>query len=170
MSVDKVAEIRVAAGEDENCSSDAEATATCFCGAVQLKFAIQGPGFLSFICNCADCHKFSGTMFSVNFFVAETHLTHIRGRDNLTAYGQSRTIASGNLTTNNFCKTCGTLMYRFSDGYPGQYVLRLGTVDDLHLHETMLRPTLEYFPERRVGWLSATDGVKEVAGLEFSTT
>ncbi|KAF8202740.1 Mss4-like protein [Mycena galopus ATCC 62051] len=149
-------------------SNDEEATATCFCGAVQLKFPTQGPGFIrSFLCNCADCHKITASMFASNFTIADTHLTHLRGRENLTTFSQSRTVASGNTMTNHFCATCGTLMYRVSSGSPGQSILRIGTVDDFHLHETKLKPPVEQFIGTRVGWLHGVEGVKQVEGSSF---
>jgi len=145
---------------DDGSSTEDSATATCYCGAVQLSFPTQGPGLRStFLCHCTDCRKITASMFASNFSVADTHLTHVRGRDNLTAYGQSRTIASGNLMTNYFCSTCGTLMYRV--GTPGRSILRIGTVDDFHLHETKLRPKAEIFVKDRVGWLCAVEGVKQ---------
>ncbi|KAJ7872160.1 Mss4-like protein [Mycena olivaceomarginata] len=125
-------------------SNEREATATCFCGAVQLNsrlHATHGEGLVgTFICACTDCHKITGSMFASNFAVADTHLEHLRGQSNLTAFSQSRTVASGNTMTNYFCSTCGTLMYRVSSGFPGMRVMRVGTVDDFHLQETKLSP------------------------------
>jgi hypothetical protein len=150
----------LAGGADDGWSKEDSATATCFCGAVQLAFPTQGPGLLStFVCHCTDCRKITASMYVLNFSVLDTHLTHLRGRDNLTAYGQSRTIASGKLMTNYFCSTCGTLMYRV--GTPGMSILRIGTVDDFHLHETKLKPRREIFVKDRVGWLSAVEGAEQ---------
>ncbi|KAJ7864930.1 Mss4-like protein, partial [Mycena leptocephala] len=130
---------------------------------------IQGPGLVgSFVCNCSDCRKITASMFASNFIVADTHLTHLRGRDNLNTYSQSRTIAAGNIMTNYFCSTCGTLMYRIGSGYPGISVLRIGTVDDFNLHETKLKPQVEQFVENRVGWLHGLEGssrLREWPGL-----
>lgn len=106
-------------------------------------------------------------MFASNFIVADTHLTHVRGRANLTAYGQSRTIDTGNTMTNYFCSTCGTLMYRVGSGFPGQSILRIGTVDDFHLHETKLKPRVEQFVKDRVGWLTGAEGVEQVEGYNY---
>lgn len=92
-------------------------------------------------------------MFSSCFTIANSHLKHVRGRGNLKTFERSHTIASGNTVTNNFCATCGSLMYRVSSGYPGISVLRIGTVDDFHLHETKLKPQDEVFAENRVPWL-----------------
>ncbi|KAJ6598887.1 Mss4-like protein, partial [Mycena vulgaris] len=145
--------IPLAGSADDGWSNEDEATATCFCGAVQLAFPTEGPGLVDvFICNCTDCRKITASMFATNFVVADTHLKHLRGRDNLTTYSQSRTIATGNTMTNHFCSTCGTLMYRVSSGFPGKRILRLGTVDDFNLHETKLKPRAEQFVKDRVAW------------------
>lgn len=107
-------------------------------------------------------------MFASNFIIADTHLKHLRGRDNLKTYSQSLTIASGNTMTNHFCSTCGTLMYRVSSGSPGTSILRIGTIDDFHLHETKLRPRVEQFTKNRVGWLGGVEGVRQVEGSAYS--
>lgn len=128
----------------------------------------QSPGLVdSFICNCSDCHKITASMFASNFIIADTHLKPLRGRNNLTAFIQSRTIASKNTMTSHFCATCGTLMYRVSSGSPGQSILRIGTVDDFQLHETKLRPRVEQFIKDRVGWLSGVEGVEQVQGSAY---
>jgi hypothetical protein len=125
----------------------------------------HGPGLgPAFICNCPDCHKITASMFASNFVVADAHLSHLRGRENLSTYSQSRTIASGNKMTNYFCSTCGTLMYRVSAGFPDYSILRIGTVDDFRLHETKLKPQVEQFTETRAGWLHGAEGVKQVEG------
>ena len=152
----------LAGGADDGWSKEDTATATCFCGAVQLAFPLQGPGLVgTFVCNCTDCRKITASMFASNFTVLDSHLTHVRGRDNLKAYGQSHTIASGKMMTNYFCSTCGTLMYRVGEAFPGKSILRIGTVDDFHLHETKLKPQREIFVKDRVSWLSGVEGAKQ---------
>ncbi|KAH8807789.1 Mss4-like protein [Xylogone sp. PMI_703] len=144
-------------------STEDEATATCFCGAVQLAFPTEGPGLLfRFICHCTDCRKVTASMFASNFAVALTHIKHLRGQDNLKTYSQSTTIATGSTMTNYFCNTCGTLMYRISTGYPDRAFMRIGTVDDFQLHETKLKPQTERYIETRVGWLRPAEGVEQV--------
>jgi hypothetical protein len=101
-------------------------------------------------------------MFASNFTVMDSHLTHIRGRENLTAFGQSKTIASGHKMTNYFCSTCGTLMYRVGEQFPGRSIMRIGTVDDFNLHETKLKPKKEIYTKDRVSWLSPLEGVEQI--------
>jgi len=56
-------------------------------------------------------------------------------------------------------------MYRRSSGFPGLSFCRIGTVDDLALHEEKLQPMAEQFVEGRVGWLKPVEGVKQWEGM-----
>ncbi|KAL0580650.1 hypothetical protein V5O48_001380 [Marasmius crinis-equi] len=158
--------IPLAGGADDGWSNEDEATATCFCGAVQLAFPTSGPGFIKpFVCNCTDCHKITGSMFSSAVIIADTHLRHLRGRENLKAFSQSKTTSTGGVATNHFCSTCGSCLYRVSAALPGQSILRLGAVDDFNLHETKLRPQWELFTKNRVGWLAGVEGAQKFEGM-----
>jgi len=149
-------------------SKEDEATATCFCGAVQLEFPTNKPGLVdTFICNCTDCRKITASMFASNFIVDDQYLKHARGKENLTAFAQNKTIATANTMTNYFCKTCGTLMYRVSSGYPGKSIMRIGTIDDFNLQETKLKPRVEQFAKNRVSWFSGGAGVEQHEGAYF---
>ncbi|KAH7371143.1 Mss4-like protein [Pyrenochaeta sp. MPI-SDFR-AT-0127] len=148
-------------------SNDKEATATCYCGAVQLAFPTEGPGLaMTFVCNCTDCRKITASMFASNFTVDDKYLKHLRGQANLKQSGQSDTIASGHKMTNFFCQTCGTLMYRVGAIAPGYSILRLGTVDDFNLVETKLKPQHEIFVKDRVSWFKGAEieGIKQHEG------
>lgn len=59
-------------------------------------------------------------------------------------------------------------MYRVGDAFPGHSILRLGTVDDFHLHETKLRPRIEQYTKDRVGWLCHASGVEQVEGSAYT--
>ena len=63
--------------------------------------------------------------------------------------------------TNYFCSVCGTLLYRVSSGLPGNSILRVGTIDDFHLHETKIKPTVEQFLKTRPSWLPGVEGTKK---------
>ncbi|KAF2494484.1 hypothetical protein BU16DRAFT_527564 [Lophium mytilinum] len=155
--------IPLAGAANDGWSTEDSATATCFCGTVQLAFPTAGPGLVStFVCHCTDCRKITASMFASNFTIADAHLTHVRGRDNLKTYAQSRTIASGKLMTNYFCSTCGTLMYRVGEAFPGHSILRIGTVDDFNLHETKLKPKREIYVKDRCGWVSAIEDAQQL--------
>ena len=139
-------------------SKEDEATATCFCGAVQLAFPTSGPGLYDiFVCNCTDCRKITASMFASNFTVDDKYLKHLRGQENLKTFAQKHSVKSGETMTNYFCDTCGTLMYRVGDRFRGYSILRLGTIDDFNLVEEKMAPRHEQFIKDRVQWL---DGVK----------
>lgn len=107
-------------------------------------------------------------MFASNFIVADSHLQHLRGRERLNSFKQSRTTSSGKAMTSFFCSTCGTLMYRVGEAFPGHSILRIGTVDDFNLHETKLRPRIEQYTKDRVDWLCSAVGVRQVEGSAYS--
>ncbi|EEU36781.1 uncharacterized protein NECHADRAFT_55732 [Fusarium vanettenii 77-13-4] len=129
---------------DDGWFKDDEATVTCFCGAVQIAFPTSGPGFVNtFVCHCTDCRKVTASMFASNFTVKNDAINFIRGRETLKSFGQAKTVGTHNTMTNYFCSICGTLMWRESSGFPNVKFMRIGTVDDFHLHETKLRPQVE---------------------------
>ncbi|GAA5831715.1 hypothetical protein JCM11251_000805 [Rhodosporidiobolus azoricus] len=148
-----------------NRGEDAEASATCLCGTVQISVPTKGPGFKgTFLCHCTDCRKISGSMFATNFTVALSHLKYVRGKDSVKTWGQSETIGAprnGHTMTEHWCDNCGRLMYRVSSGMPDLAFVRVGAVDDLSLHESLLKPDIELFTKDRVGWLPPVEGVKQ---------
>ncbi|KAK5166250.1 uncharacterized protein LTR77_008511 [Saxophila tyrrhenica] len=146
-------------------SNEQEATATCFCGTVQIVVPLAGEALIdTFICHCADCRKITASMFASGFIVTDAALKHTRGEDKLTKYARSAQIASGNTVTNFFCSVCGTLMYRRSSGFPGVSAPRIGTVDDFGLHGTKLKPRIEQFGRDWVGWCKGGEGVEQSVG------
>ena len=56
-------------------------------------------------------------------------------------------------------------MYRRGARFPGMTILRTGTVDDLTLAETKLRPQVEQLIERRVAWSVKIEGEAKVKGM-----
>jgi hypothetical protein len=56
-------------------------------------------------------------------------------------------------------------MYRRGARFPGMSILRTGTVDDLSLAETKLRPQVEQFIERRVAWSVPIEGAAHAIGM-----
>lgn len=145
------------------------ATATCYCGAVQIEVPTEGEGLVdTFICHCTDCRKITASMFASNFVVKDEYLKHVRGEDKLTKFKQDKTIATGNSMENSFCSVCGTLLYRRSSGYPGCSIPRIGTIDDYALQETKFKPRIETFEKDRVAWLKPADVQEHVDGAFYT--
>ncbi|KAI0400263.1 Mss4-like protein [Xylaria palmicola] len=154
--------------QQDGWSTDTEATATCFCGAVQLALPIEAPGLVDvFVCNCSDCRKITASMFASNIIAKDEYVRHLRGRENLKTFSQSTTTESGKNMTNWFCQTCGTLLYRTSEFFPDVKILRLGTVDDFNLAETKLRPKTEQYTKDRVSWFSGCDGARQTREMAY---
>jgi hypothetical protein len=104
-------------------------------------------------------------MFTSGFVILDTHLKHVRGEGNLRQFSQSETIEQeGNIMTNFFCSTCGSLMYRRGAAMPGASILRIGTVDDFKLAETALRPTIEQYVKHRVDWINDIENMVRFEG------
>lgn len=97
----------------------------------------------------------------------DKYVRYVRGRDNIKEFSQSKTIASKNTMTNQFCATCGTLLNRISSGFPGKSILRIGTVDDFRVQETILKPRVEQYTKHRLNWVHPIDGVRQVDGSSF---
>ena len=63
-----------------------------------------------------------------------------------------------------FCKTCGSLLYRISGGFPGVNIMRLGAVDQFELVSGYLKPRLEQFVKDKVSWQDPVEGVQQNNG------
>ncbi|WWC58652.1 uncharacterized protein I303_101196 [Kwoniella dejecticola CBS 10117] len=160
--------IPLGGGSKDGYNDGKEATATCFCGDIQLAFPVTKEGIKgTFVCHCTDCRKVSASMFATNFTVHSDDLRYIRGADKVKTYAQSKTIVEGNTMTNYFCPNCGSLLNRISSGTPTLNYVRVGAVDDLRLHDTLLKPEVEQFVDSRAKWLKPVQGVTQAHGMEY---
>ncbi|PSK33634.1 hypothetical protein B9Z65_7521 [Elsinoe australis] len=154
-------------GTNDGHSTPTSATATCFCGAVQLAF---NPSTVTdvHLCNCTDCHKIHSSLFGCNFVIPDSALQHVRGQNKLTEYSTSKSVGTGNTMTNHFCMVCGSIMYRIGTGFPGKVIMRVGTVDDFSLMEGLMKPEVEQFVKDRVSWLRGVEGARQVEGFAYA--
>ncbi|KPV72022.1 uncharacterized protein RHOBADRAFT_39760 [Rhodotorula graminis WP1] len=154
---------------DDGWSNDTEATATCYCGKVQMKFPHEAPGLVdTFACSCSDCKSFSATSFATNFVALDSHTSFVRGEELLTEFSQSKTIGSGGWMKQHFCKVCGTLMFRTGEVAPGVRIMRVGTVDDHMLAQTKLAPRIEQYTKDKFSWIGPLDTeIKCEASMDF---
>ena len=94
----------------------------------------------------------------------DTTLKHLQGQSNLTKYERHEGIDSGDQMDSYFCKTCGSLLYRVSGGFPGVHIMRLGAVDQFELVSGVLKPRLEQFVKDKVEWAAPVVGVQQNNG------
>lgn len=104
-------------------------------------------------------------MAATNFTILDSSLRHVRGEENLTVFSQSTTPVENHTMANYFCKTCGSLMYRVGSAFEGKSILRVGTVDDFSLHETVLKPRVEQFVECTASWNGGGLGIPQAKGM-----
>lgn len=90
-------------------------TATCHCGAVELRVDLT-PGQQPTRCDCSYCRRRPAAVASAPL----DGLTVTKGADNLTLYTFGTQTAQ-----HHFCKTCGTYMYHRRRSDPNQYGVNL---------------------------------------------
>ncbi|WWC66339.1 uncharacterized protein I206_100240 [Kwoniella pini CBS 10737] len=160
--------IPLGGGTEKGYNNGKEATATCFCGEIQLAFPIDKESIKgTFICHCTDCRKVSSSMYATNFIIETKDLKYNFGKEKIKIFKQSKTILEKNSMSNFFCSNCGTLLNRISSGTPNLNYIRVGSVDDLNLHDNLLKPQVEQFIDSKVKWLEPIEGVEQAHGMEY---
>jgi hypothetical protein len=99
-----------------------ERTGRCLCGAVTFTLATEP--LATRICWCRDCQHLSGNG-TVNLLVAADGLT-VHG----TLMEHTKTAASGNEVTRQFCGQCGAHLFAKSSARPQFRVVRAGNLDE----------------------------------------
>ena len=102
----------------------------CTCCAVE--YEVTGEAKLSFLCQCRQCQKITGTGHSSEFMVKEEDV-FLTGK--LQVY--ELTSDSGNSVYSNFCPICGNPIFKKTDGYPGLLFIHASTLQEpQHYHPT----------------------------------
>lgn len=94
----------------------------CLCGSVQ--YTIEGQPQLSFLCQCQQCQKITGTGHSAEFAVLESE-TSIMGL--LHCYQMKAD--TGNTISSLFCPTCGNPILKKSSGHVGLLFFHAATLE-----------------------------------------
>ena len=96
----------------------------CRCGQVRYRIALDKLPNV-YACHCRDCQTWSGSAFSLQFFVPEAALA-VTG----TPYLYERVSDDGERTSRQRgCATCITRVYNTNTRRPGFAVVRAGTLD-----------------------------------------
>ena len=96
----------------------------CRCGAVRYTVARDRlPA--AYACHCTDCQTWSGSAFSLQFFVPVDALA-VEG----VVVEYAFVNPMGRLSTQRFCPTCHTRLYNSNVARPGLVNIRAGTLDD----------------------------------------
>ncbi|MBS0470277.1 MAG: GFA family protein [Proteobacteria bacterium] len=96
----------------------------CRCGAVRYKLNLEKLPNV-YACHCLDCQTWSGSAFSLQFFVPEDAL-EVRGAP----YLYERVSDDGErVSRQRGCANCITRVYNTNSRRPGFAVIRAGTLD-----------------------------------------
>ncbi len=118
-------------------------TGSCRCG--KVKFAVHKPIEFAANCHCSICKKISGGAFSSIAIVDEADLEFTAGRNELTAYRITENASK------HFCGKCGTPVYNLHKGFPGKYMIPLGTLDN----PRCVTPSVNIHCENMLPWVSS---------------
>jgi hypothetical protein len=122
----------------------------CLCESV--KYTINGEPQLSFLCQCRQCQRITGSGHSAEFVVSEKDV-EISGE--LQSYEMKSD--NGNTIGSQFCPTCGNPIFKKSSGYPSLLFFHAATLDNPEL-----------FKPQKVFWASSSQPWDAVSsGLEI---
>ncbi len=98
-------------------------TGGCACGSI--RYSCTTPASFALHCRCRACQRGSGTGHSSALVVSRATTT-LSG--NLNFYAQ--TSDRGTLVERGFCGTCGSPILNRNSGFPDNYYLTAGSLDD----------------------------------------
>lgn len=116
-------------------------TGGCACDAV--RYRIKGPVKFSFLCQCRDCQRMTGSGHAVQFAVA-TEDFEFTGP----THSWTRRTASGHEVSKHFCPTCGSPLFGQTSRAPATTMVMAGSLDD----PSSLTPSRLFFADEAQPW------------------
>src|SRR5260370_8865105 len=110
-------------GEERTRTGNVRMTGGCLCGAV--RYEVHDVGTSIAICHCTHCRRQSGSAFSANLMVLETHYQQKGETKVYQDVGDS-----GQPVYRNFCPACGSPILSRVAASPGKVYVKVGTLDD----------------------------------------
>nr|WP_315591842.1 GFA family protein [uncultured Cupriavidus sp.] len=120
----------------------------CLCGAV--RYVLKGEPLAAAICHCRHCQKQSGSLFSINLFVADADYTQQGETKFFEDFGDS-----GQPSYRHFCGNCGSAVFTKVSMMPGVVLVKAGTLDSL---DGVQPPQTEIYTARSVSWVAPVEG------------
>lgn len=119
-------------------------TGGCLCGAVRYSVAGRPLPLSTTVCNCQDCQRSSGTVFSV---VVPVRAASFQLEGELRTF-QTTGTDSGEGRARKFCPKCGSPVLSVLAEAPEVIWIKAGTLDD----PSSPRPTMEVWCESAQPW------------------
>ncbi|KAJ5118691.1 hypothetical protein N7476_011047 [Penicillium atrosanguineum] len=129
-------------------------TGSCMCGGVHYTADVDK--YLSALCHCTDCQKWTGGAFTSNAVVPRTSLKVTKGSPSTyDAVGDS-----GKINKHFFCPTCGSSLYTELELMPDMTCIKAGGLDN---GEANLggKVDIEFYVKDRPSYLAAVEGAKQ---------
>ncbi|KAH8801788.1 Mss4-like protein [Xylogone sp. PMI_703] len=119
----------------------------CLCGEVRYMYNEEPTARV--LCHCNDCHKISGSSYSINLLIPEATFRITSGTPKI-----FRKISDSGKTIDSYiCGNCGSMMWRETVNYKGCKILKAGTLDDSTEIISSAAPVLEVFTRSRIKWV-----------------
>lgn len=130
-----------------------ERTASCACGAVQIK-ARGAPATVS-MCHCLQCQKRTGSTYSVHAYFTRAAVTVTGARN-----AHTRTGDTGCHITFRFCPTCASTTDWDVEAMPDAIGVPVGLFAD----PTFPAPNVAIFVPHKHPWVSVHEAVPQTSG------
>lgn len=117
-------------------------TGACLCGAVRYEASPEPD--TAYYCHCRDCQIGSGAAYHAAVVAQEASFRITAGK--IAEY--SKLADSGNTIVRSFCPVCGTPLFWTGDGFPGQVVLAISSLDE----PDSITPSREIWTDSAVSW------------------
>ncbi|KAI1141353.1 Mss4-like protein [Hypoxylon sp. FL0543] len=127
---------------------------SCFCGKIRISY--EGEPVSQVTCHCLDCRKISGSTYSVNLVVPRPAFKLVSGMPKTV----SKVADSGKEITSYFCGDCGSTLWRETETFGENNIVKAGVMDDCNALDEA-KPVGEIFTKNRVGWVAEVPGAAQ---------
>jgi len=131
---------------------DGERTRTAACSCRSVELVLAGEPRRVYACSCIECQRCTGSAFSYRAIYADSALLSQKGRTR----SWRRTGSSGQWLEQNFCPTCGSVVFMRAEALTGALSVSAGCLED----KEFPTPQILHWPNRKPQWL-CLQGVPE---------
>ncbi|KAJ5614380.1 hypothetical protein N7528_008034 [Penicillium herquei] len=129
-------------------------TGSCMCGSIHYSADVDK--YLSALCHCTDCQKWSGGAFTANAVVPRTSVKVTKGTpSSYDAVGNS-----GKVNKHFFCPTCGSGLYTELEVMPDMTCIKAGSLDNKEANMGG-KIDIEFYVKDRPSYLAPVEGAKQ---------
>ncbi|GKZ33558.1 hypothetical protein AbraIFM66950_003463 [Aspergillus brasiliensis] len=129
---------------------------SCLCGGIT--YTAEVTEYMSALCHCTDCQKWTGSAFTSNAVVPRSSFKITKGTpSSYDSFG-----ASGKVSRRFFCPTCGSSLYTDLEVMPDMTCIKGGTLDNGHA-SLGGKVDVEFYVKDRPAYLVPVAEAKQVS-------